>query len=62
MKLIDWQIYWKSWHLGIDKFEDDEDGMAPYKWTMYYVFIGPVQMRWIRVDESWWRIWKNART
>ena len=58
MKLIDWQLFWKSWHFGIDKFEDD-DSFCPYRFTMYYVFIGPLQMRWIDCPDSWWKNWRK---
>lgn len=38
---IDWQLYWKKWHLGKEKHYWEE-------FNIYnnYLFIGPLQIKW----------------
>jgi len=38
---MQWQFYWRKWHLGFDSCADKEHDVVEN-----YLFLGPVQLRW----------------
>jgi hypothetical protein len=38
---MDWQFYWRKWHLGTNIYTDEPTGLKTR-----YLFIGPLQIKW----------------
>lgn len=55
MPHIYWQFYWPSWYrFGYDKYVDHfelEDTSEVYLEKYHFLFIGPLQMRWITFEK-----------